>query len=422
MAGSLEVERAEVMGIIKLIRYFMMAYPLRSLVMIVCFLFSGLAEGISILTFLPVIEIVSSGKVAGNSSAVRFTGTLLDFVGLGPSLPVMLGVIVAGITAKSVLLLLAMKQAGYTIAHVTSDLRLRQLKALLAAKWDYFVSQPTGHLANAISSEAMRASTAYHHAILLISTIIQVSIYSVVALWVSWELTLSSLAIALLILFILKGFIKISREAGVRQTELMKALIGRLTDLLQGIKPIKAMAKEDHIQALLESETEDIKKAQQRHVLASESLKAFQEPFLVIMIAVGIYYVLTFGKQSFSTILVMVFLFNKLLNRVYLAQSCFQELSMNESALWSLLASIEHTQRERETDTGTQKPVDINKGIYLDGLEFFLRQESGIEKCQPGYPSRADRGDRGPFRYWQDHGCRPDHRTFPSPGGENIYR
>ena len=91
----------------------------------------------------------------------------------------------------------------------------------------------------------------------------------------------------MLILFILKGFIKISRGAGDRQTELMKALIGRLTDMLQGIKPIKAMAKEDHIQALLESETEDIKKAQQRHVLASESLKAFQEPFLVIMIAVG---------------------------------------------------------------------------------------------------------------------------------------
>jgi ATP-binding cassette, subfamily C, bacterial len=358
------------MGITKLIRYFIMAYPIRSVVMVVCFLFSGLAEGISILTFLPVIELVSSGKVVENSSAGRFIGTLLDFAGLAPSLSVMLGLIVAGITAKSALLMLAMKQAGYTIAHVTSDLRLKQLKALLAAKWDYFVSQPTGHLANAISTEALRASTAYHHAILLISTIIQVGVYSVVALWVSWRLTLGSLVIALLILFILKGFIKISREAGGRQTELMKALVGRLTDMLQGIKPIKAMAREDHIQVLLESETEDIKKAQQRHVLASEFLKAFQEPCLVIMIAVGIYYVLTYGHQSFAIILVMIFLFNKLLNRVYLAQSCFQELSMNESALWSLLASIEHTQRERETDPGTQKPVKINKGIYLDSLKF----------------------------------------------------
>jgi ATP-binding cassette, subfamily C, bacterial len=375
------------MGTIKLIRYFMAAYPIRSLVMIVCFLFSGLAEGVSILTFLPVIELVSSGKVSGNSSVVRFIGTLLDSVGLAHSLPVMLGLIVAGITTKSALLMLAMKQAGYTIAHVTADLRLKQLQALLGAKWDYFVSQPTGHLANAISSEAMRASTAYHHATLLISALIQVSAYSVVALWVSWKITLISLMIALFILFILKGFIKMSRDAGVRQTELMKALIGRLTDMLQGIKPIKAMAKEDHIQALLESETEDIKKAQQRHVLASESLKAFQEPLLVVMIAVGIYYILTFMKQSFSVILVMVFLFNKLLNRVYLAQACFQELSLNESALWSLLASIEHTQREREIDPGSQKLDNISKGIYLDALHFSFGKKEVLKNASLAIPA-----------------------------------
>lgn len=375
------------MGSIKLIRYFMMAYPLRSLVMIGCFLFSGVAEGFSILTFLPVLELLSSGKVTGNSAVVRFIETLLHFVGLAPSLPVLLGLIVLGITAKSALLMLAMKQAGYTIAHVTTDLRLKMIKALLAAKWNYFVSQPAGHLANAISSEAMRASTAYHHSILLISAIIQICVYSIVALWVSWKITIISLLISIVLLFILKGFIKMSRGAGDQQTELMKALIGRLTDMLQGIKPIKAMAREEHIQVLLESETEDIKKAQQRHVLASESLKAFQEPLLVVMIAIGIYCVLTFGKQTFSTIMVMIFLFNRLLNRIYFAQTCFQELSMNESALWSLLDNIEHTQRERETDTGNRKPEKIKKGIYLDALLFSYGKKVVLKNASMDIPA-----------------------------------
>jgi ATP-binding cassette subfamily C protein len=375
------------MGSIKLIRYFMMAYPLRSLVMIGCFLFSGVAEGFSILTFLPIIDLVSSGKVTGDSGAVRLIVPLLDFAGLAPSLPVMLGLLVAGIIAKNALLMLAMKQAGYTIAHVTTDLRLKMIKALLAARWNYFVSQPAGHLANAISSEAMRASTAYHHAIILISAIIQVCVYSIVALWVSWKITMIALLISLVLLFILKGFIKMSRGAGDQQTELMKALIGRLTDMLQGIKPIKAMAREDHIQVLLESETEDIKKAQQRHVLASESLKAFQEPFLAIMIAAGIYFVLTFGKQSFATILVMIFLFNRLLNRVYFAQACYQELSMNESALWSLLASIEHTQNEKETDTGNRQPANIKKGICLDALHFSYGKKLILENASLNIPA-----------------------------------
>jgi ATP-binding cassette subfamily C protein len=374
------------MGSIKLIRYFMMAYPLRSLVMIGCFLFSGLAEGFSILTFLPVLELLTSGKVTGDSAVVRNIETLLHFVGLAPTLPVMLGLIVAGIAAKNAFLMLAMKQAGYTIAHVTADLRLKMIKALLAAKWDYFVIQPAGHLANAISSEALRASTAYHHAILLIAAIIQICVYSIAALWVSWKITIISLLLSLVLLFILKGFIRMSRGAGNQQTELMKALIGRLTDMLQGIKPIKAMAREEHIQALLESETEDIKKAQQRHVLASESLKAFQEPLLVAMIAIGIYCVLTFGKQTFSAIIVMIFLFNRLLNRIYFGQACFQELSMNESALWSLLDNIEHTQRERETDTGNLKPEKIQEGIHINALVFSHGQKVILENASMDIP------------------------------------
>lgn len=375
------------MGSIKLINYFVIAYPFRSLVMIGCFLFSGLAEGISILTFLPVIELVSDGKVAENSAIVRFIGTLLDFAGLPHSLPVMLGLMVAGITAKNALLMLAMKQAGYTIAHVTTDLRLKLIRALLAAKWNYFVSQPAGHLANAISTEAMRASSAYHHAILLISACIQIAVYSFVACWLSWKITISTLLIALVILFILKGFINISRGAGIRQTELMKTLIGRLTDLLQGIKPIKAMARENHVQLLLESETEDVKKAQQRHVFASEFLKAFQEPLLVTMLAVGIYLVLTFGKQPFSIILIMIFLFNRLLNRIYFAQACYQDISVNESALWSLLASIEHTQREREVDTGNQKPEQLEKGIYLDSIQFSYGEKTVLKNVSMAIPA-----------------------------------
>jgi ATP-binding cassette, subfamily C, bacterial len=375
------------MGSIKLIRYFMMAYPLRSLVMIGCFLFSGLAEGISILTFLPVIDFMSSGKVVGDSSAIRFIVGLFDFAGITPSLAVMLGLIVAGMAVKSALLMFAMKQAGYTVAHVTTDLRLQLIKALLSAKWSYFVSQPAGHIANAISNEATRASSAYHHSILLIAAIVQVTVYSIVALWVSWKITLISLLVATAILFILKGFIKMSRGAGDHQTELMKALIGRLTDMLQGIKPIKAMAREDHIQVLLEAETEDIKRTQQRHVLASEFLKAFQEPLMVTMLAVGIYYILTFGKQPFSTILVMIFLFNRLLNRVYFGQSCFQELTMNASALWSLLASIENTRGEREIDTGVQTTVNLRRSIQLDSINFSYGKKVVLKDATMAIPA-----------------------------------
>jgi len=371
---------------LNLIKYFMMAYPGRSALMICCFLVSGLSEGLSVLTLLPVLQLAISGDIAGNSLILRIISTILATVGLRPTLPALLFLIVASISLKSSLLWLAMKQAGYTIAYVTSDLRLNLIRALMSARWSYFVSQPSGNFANAISSEAMRAAGAYHHASFLIASIIQVTVYSLAAAMVSWKVTLFALIAASLLLYALKGLVKMSRGAGAIQTELMKSMISRLTDVLYGIKPIKAMAQEQFIQPLLEAETNDLNKAQQRQVLASESLKAFQEPLLAVMIAIGLYISINFGSQQFSTLLILVFLFNRLLSRFYFAQSCYQDLALGESALWSLQDSIRRAVDEREDTTGERAPPPLENTIMFDAVNFSYGDKEilkGITMCIP---------------------------------------
>ena len=338
--------------------------------MIGCFLISGIAEGVSILTLLPIIEIATSSGGVGGSAIGKMLQSSLGSLGLKATLPIMLALIVLGMTVKSLLLWFAMKQAGYTVAYVTSSLRLNLVRALMLARWSYFVSQPAGHFSNAISSEAMRAATAYHHAALLLASIIQVIVYSLAAAMVSWRVTIFALIAAALLLYALKGLVKISRGAGATQTELMKSLISRLTDVLYGIKPIKAMAQEHFVQPLLEAETNDLNKAQQRQVLAAESLKAFQEPLLALMIAIGLYMAINIGNQNFSMLLVMVVLFNRLLNRFYFAQACYQELAAGESALWSLQNSICRAEEEREDTTGVREPPQLKDGIIFDAVNF----------------------------------------------------
>jgi ATP-binding cassette subfamily C protein len=85
--------------------------------------------------------------------------------------------------------------------------------------------------------------------------------------------------------------------------------------------------------------------------------------------------------------MVMIFLFNRLLNRIYFSQVCFQELSMNESALWSLLEKIEHTQRERETHPGNRQLEKIKKGIYLDALLFSYGEKVVLKNVSMHIPA-----------------------------------
>lgn len=355
---------------VRLILFFMRAYPWRSAVMVVCFLFSGLADGIGVLTLLPIIDTISSGGNIPQSGVGLIMLRLLDALGLQHGLSVLLMITATIIWAKGIFLFIAMRQSGYTVAHVTADLRLRLIRSLMEARWSYFVSQPKGGFANAISSESLRAAVAYQHATLMISSIVTVIVYSIVALLVSWKVTLLSVLAAGFLMFLMRGFVKISQNAGDLQTTLMKSLIERLTDALQGIKPIKAMSQEKNLQLLLEAETQELNRVQKRYIFASEALSAAQEPMMTLIVVVGLYLAVTVGNQTLSMLLVMVFLFNRLLNRFFLTQRCYNEMITGESALWSLLNTIQHAEDEKE-QVGDKLPTpQLDKAVSLESVNF----------------------------------------------------
>src|SRR5690606_35113379 len=156
-----------------LIAYFLSRYPLRSALIVLLLLLAGFAEGFGVMTVLPLLEIAIGGG-STDSGLGRLVERAFAVVGAEPTVGKLLIVIVLGIALKGALILLAMKQVGYTVAHVATDLRLRLIRALLHARWSYYVDQPAGQVANAIGSEAHRASGAYREACSALAAAIQV--------------------------------------------------------------------------------------------------------------------------------------------------------------------------------------------------------------------------------------------------------
>lgn len=357
----------------------MKSYPMRSALMIACFLFSGFADGFSILTLLPLVEIVTSGNITGNSNIGLFVRNLSLSVGIEPTLPAVLSLVIVGITIKSAFMFLAMKQAGYTVAYVITDLRLKLIRALLAVRWNYFVNQQTGFFTNAIDSEATRATSAYQHAVLLIACIIRLIMYSSAAVLLSWEIALAAGIIGILLISSMKGFIMMSRRAGEQQTEVMKSLTAGLTDFLQGIKPIKAMARETNLQKLLEEKTKELNMVQRRHVIAGGLLKAFQEPLLIVILSIGIYMAISIGNYQLPTLFVMVLLFNRGIGDIYTAQSYYQAIVSQESALWSLLGRIGDAETQKESDTENCILPSFQKHIMFRDVTFSYGGKSVLK-------------------------------------------
>lgn len=354
------------------VRHFLRAYPGRSALMVLLLVFSGFAEGVGVVALLPLLELATGDTSSAFAEAVE---GVLATVGLTPTLPVLLSVIVLSMVFKALALWLAMRQVGFTVAQVTKDLRLDLVRALLDARWGYFQERKVGEFANAISSEAIRASAAYREACVVLGGVIQVAIYLTVAFLIAWQVSLAGLLVGIGFLYVLRRYVRMARAAGEEQTVLSKSLTGRLVDALQGIKGVKAMAREHLFWPLLEKEAEGLNQAQRRQVVASETLNLFQEPMLTLILAVGLYGALTFTGMSFSAVLVLAFVFYRIMTHVNTLQMRYQIMSVGESAFWSMSEARERAEQEREHMEGGRIPEPVTEAIRFESVSFGYDDE-----------------------------------------------
>ena len=98
----------------KLLLLIVRTYPRRTFLTLLCLVLAGLAEGIGISSLLPVIRIAARGQGGPTSDTAleRGLATALGGVGLSPTIPTLLALVLAGVALKAVLLLLANRQVG----------------------------------------------------------------------------------------------------------------------------------------------------------------------------------------------------------------------------------------------------------------------------------------------------------------------
>ena len=315
----------------------------------------------------------SADAAGGAQSGVGGVVTrLLEFVGLTPTVGVMLLIIVVGMSLKSVLVLVANRQVGYTVAHVATDLRLSFIRSLLSARWEYYLRQPVGALANSLATEATRGAESYLYGATVIALVIQAMVYSIVALLVSWQATLAALAAGAVFVFLLNRLVHKSRRAGAKQTRLLRSLLARLSDNLQSVKPLKAMARENLANALLEGDTTQLNRALRKEIFSKEALRALQEPMLAILIAAGLYVALVRFGMSLASVMLLAFLLVRVLLYLSRMQREYQKMVTCESAYWSLQSAIEGARKESENPPDGATP-SLRQAIRLDDVGFRYR-------------------------------------------------
>ncbi|MCK5516002.1 MAG: ABC transporter ATP-binding protein, partial [Desulfobulbaceae bacterium] len=386
----------------RLISTFFKQYPGQSIVTLIAMLFAGLAEGFGLSMLLPLLTLILKSPDGPdmavsqpNSNLEQMVTGFFDAVGMPQTIGALMAIFVLSILLKAILVLLANKKVGYMVAQVATDLRLSLIHALFATRWEYYVHQPIGKFSNAFATEAARAAIAYSFGIRVIALLLHTAVYASIALIIAWQETLLTLSAGILILYVLRRLIKAAKKAGKSQTKILKTVLALLTDTLQSIKPLRAMARENMAIQVLNKETKRLNMALQKEVFSIEALRALQEPLITIFFTFALYVALVWWKIPLATVLIMFFMLVKILKTLQKVQKDYQSMVIAESAYWSLRSKIKETEKEEETIAGTHQP-SFNDSIRLENVSFSYDRQPVLKNTFLTFPKGSFSAIIGP--------------------------
>ena len=353
----------------RLFAYFFVAFPLRNSLMLALMLLAGILDGIGIVAMLPLLELVIQGEVSGGSGLAGDASELFAYIGVTPRISSVLVLIVGALSVKALVLFLAMRQMGTTSAEVGKLIRLRLVRAVLASRWEYHTEAPPGNLAAAISVEPARATNSFLSLCQIIVSLIQIVVYLLIAVVASWWVTLVALVTGALSILLLRVFIRISHKAGQEQTKYMQQMMSRLLDGLNGIKPLKSMAREDHLIPLLKRDIDGRARAERNIIVSREALVQFQEPIKAMALGLGVFVMIVVLKVPFEMVLVLSFLFLRIMQRIDLLPKQYQKALGNEPAFGFIMRLLRTAESKREQHYGVLSPA-LEYSIRLKRVSF----------------------------------------------------
>jgi ATP-binding cassette subfamily C protein len=234
---------------VKTLRYFFAAYPARCIAVLVWLLVAGVTEGLGLSTLLPLLSVATGSTVSATGYEGRVTSAL---AALGSPRIGRAGRDRDRRTLDQGHADAALEAAGRLCGGAD---RYRPATATVAraarGALELHVAPARGRAANAMATEADRASYAFEYLALIASYSVETVVYLAIACAVSWRGTLLASAAAGCMLALLGALVRMAHRAGRKQTALLDSLLTRMTDTLGAVKLLKATGRESSVGPLL---------------------------------------------------------------------------------------------------------------------------------------------------------------------------
>lgn len=362
-----------------LIRY-ARRYPLWNIITIALGFSGALFNGVSTTLIVPVVLSFLGQDVVLDSGPPIIRNILSIFDGAPERyrLILMLGSILLAIAFKNLVGYINSLASGHLSRLLMNDLRKEGLRILLEVDLDFYTRIKVGDITNRIGNEVSRTARSVQIIFQLISTTTTILVFVAILISISWELTLASTGLLLLVILVNQYWIRRSKEFGRTLTEIGRIYTSRLIDILTGIRLIKSAGNEEKEYQQLE----DLIKTREKAEFQSQANSAAVAPVNEMSGLIAVLAILFLGRTFFfqqleavsAVLLTYLFILFRLLPVV-------GQLNGARNGFANASASVESVSDFLRLD---------NKPFMKNGPLIYNKLEQGIrfENVSFAYPSR----------------------------------
>jgi ATP-binding cassette subfamily C protein len=336
------------------------------------------SEAAGVLLLAQLLALAGTGTPGGAAGTlVRTVENTFRAVGVQPTLGAVLGVFVVLAVAVALLQRTQNLVTNRMELEVSLDARTRLYDAIAGARWLPLARARSSDLLTGLTTEVDRVGSAAAFLLTFFVHALLVLAYLAVALRLSPTLTAVAMACGGLLLLVLRRQRLATRHAGQEISAVSAELVSAATEHLGALKVVKSYGAEERNARMYASVA---RRATEVRMRAWATFADARAAFLcgsVVMLAAVAYVALEVLRVSGSTVLLLVFIFYRLVPRLAHLQNVYQMLAHDLPAWEEVEARIAALRAEREALSGPAERAALARSIRFDDVSFAYEPGRG---------------------------------------------
>ncbi|MDO8592397.1 MAG: ABC transporter ATP-binding protein [bacterium] len=338
---------------------------------------SSLLEGIGINVAIPIFSFLSGTNSQANDFISEIIKKSFGFFSINYSLKYLF-IFVCGLLIFRVLVLLLSNYIKIKIAAVYEEKTRGELFKLTAeANWQYLLKQKLGHLETILVTNVRYGSVLLQYISDCLMMATSLLVFLLVAINISWLVTLITVALGGLIFFAFKPFLHKTRTLSRENEKINRQTSHHINENILGMKTIKVMSAGDKIVDKAKEYFKTLRELIVKTSFLSIATNALIQPIGLIFVFIIFAISYKTGIFNFAALAAIIYLIQRIFTYGQQLQTTFYVMTNSASYVDKMLEYRDEIIKNKEIDSGTDS-FKFDNFLEFKNVSFYYDQAKQI--------------------------------------------